>query len=187
MTTKGLEADLAQLMALEDSAADGDQLGLELFDDFASPVELLRESRKVDARRGPGRPKGSKSRATVDLVRLIKATKRPTLLAIKEMADLGVHELAAMLGCTLTEAWDRWYKVAELSAAYEEGRPTQRVELDVDGPVMPVLMLGAMPVRPDLVHGNPPGESDLLNVTEFGKVEEDQSLSDYDPVEVSRT
>lgn len=187
MTTKGVEAEIAAQLAAEgvDQAELG-QLDLDLFADMPSPVEQAAEARGV-VRRGPGRPAGAKNRRTADMVRLIKATKRPTLLALKEWADLPLDEFAAVSGIKdPAQAFAAWFRIAELVTAYEEGRPTQRVEVEANGAALPVLVIGSEPVRPDLAHGNPPTAGELLNVTDFKVVEEKQPVSDFTPVEVSQ-
>lgn len=170
MGTRGLEADLAALVAQDDvSDAGGEQLALEIFDDFVSPVAEQMQRRKVEGPRRPGRPEGSKGRANTNIVRLIKATKRPTLLALKEIADLPFDDFMTAFGFhDRDKAFGRWLHLAELVTAYEEGRPTQRVEVDGKGVAMlPVVLFGDPPVRPDLVDGNPPDDGAMINVTDW--------------------
>lgn len=169
MTDRGLNADLRALIAQDDVADEGEQLALEIFDDFASPVGVQLEHRQV-ARR-PGRPPGAKNRAGVNVVRLIKATKRPTLLTLKEWADLPLADFMKATGIEkAADAFAAWFRVAELVTAYEEGRPTQRVEVDgKGGVVLPVVLFGDPPVRPDLVDGNPPDDGAMVNVTDWEK------------------
>lgn len=154
-----------------DEPAAGDQLDLGIFDDFESPISVQMADKGVGIRR-PGRPKGSKNRTNVNVVQLIKATKRPTLLALKELAELSLDDFAKVTGITkAAEVFDRWMRVAELVAAYEEGRPTARVELDAKGgPIMPVVVFGDVPVRPDLVDGNPPDDGAMIDVTDWREI-----------------
>lgn len=167
MTDRGLHADLRAIIDQDDVEDAGDQLSLEIFDDFESPVAQRLADRDVPMRR-PGRPKGSKNRAGLNVVSLIKATKRPALLALKEWSDLNLTEFMQATGIAKPkEAFDSWLRVTELVAAYEEGRPTQRVELDGVGVVLPVAIFGDMPVRPDLVAGNPPIEGEAVEVTDW--------------------
>ncbi|WP_298161122.1 hypothetical protein [Brevundimonas sp.] len=167
MTDRGLHADLRAIIDQDDLVDDGDQLSLEIFDDFASPVADRLADRDVAIRR-PGRPKGSKNRAGLNVVSLIKATKRPGLLALKEWSDLNLTEFMQATGITKPkDAFDSWLRVTELVVAYEEGRPTQRVELDGKVAVLPVAIFGDAPVRPDLVAGNPPIEGEAVEVTDW--------------------
>lgn len=168
MSERGLHADIAALISADDVPEAGDQLDLGIFDDFASPVEERLAERGVAIRR-PGRPKGSKTRTNLNVVQLIKATKRPTLLALKEWADLNLTDFMAATGINDAQAaFAAWFKIAELVTAYEEGRPAQRVELDAKGgPILPVVLFGDMPVRPDLVNGNPPDDGAMINVTDW--------------------
>lgn len=167
MTDRGLHADLRAIIDQDDVIDEGDQLSLEIFDDFESPVAQRLADRDVAIRR-PGRPKGSKNRAGLNVVQLIKATKRPALLALKEWSDLNLTDFMAATGITKPkDAFDSWLRVTELVVAYEEGKPTQRIELDGAGVVMPVAIFGDMPVRPDLVAGNPPIEGEAVEVTDW--------------------
>ena len=168
MAERGLQADLAALLADDDEPEAGEQLDLGVFDDFVSPVAEQASARGVAIRRA-GRPKGSKTRTNLDVVKLIKATKRPTLLGIKELADLTLDEFITWSGIgDRKDAFDRWWKVQELSAAYEEGRPAARVELTgKGGAALPIAIFGDIPVRPDLVDGNPPDDARLINVTDW--------------------
>jgi hypothetical protein len=178
MGERGLHADLKALITADDVPAEGDQLDLGIFDDFTSPVAERLADRGVAIRR-PGRPQGSKSRTNLNIVQLIRATKRPTLLTLKEWADLNLTEFMAATGISdAGAAWHAWFKVAELVTAYEEGRPAQRLEMDVKGggPIMPVVVFGDVPVRPDLVEGNGPRDDQLLNVTTWS----DASTNDTD-------
>lgn len=176
MSERGLHADLRALIDAGDEPAAGDQLDLGIFDDFESPVQAQMAARDVAIRR-PGRPQGSKTRTNVNIVRLIRATKRPTLLALKELADLSLDDFARATGITKpAEVFDRWMKVAELVTAYEEGRPTARVEIDAKGgPVMPVVVFGDVPVRPDLVDGNPPDDGAMIDVTDWREISENDA------------
>lgn len=172
MAIRGLEADVAALIAQDDvSDAGGEQLALEIFDDFASPVDVQLQHRNVSRR--PGRPPGSKTRTGLNIVQLIKATKRPTLLALKEWADLPLTDFMAASGISKpAEAFAAWFRIAELVTAYEEGRPTQRVELDGKVAVLPVVLFGDAPVRPDLVDGNPPDDGAMIDVTHWKSPDE---------------
>lgn len=122
--------------------------------------------------RRPGRPRGSKTRTGLDVVKLIKATKRPTLLAIKEIADMTPDEFKAWSGIGDTkEAYDRWWKAVELASAYEEGRPAARVELTGKGGApLPVAIFGDVPVRPDLANGNGPEDGRLIEATDWSVI-----------------
>jgi len=180
MGTRGLEADLAELIASDDvSPAGGEQLGLEIFDDFVSPVAEQLEHRGVARTGRPGRPEGAKSRQNLNIVRLLKATRRPTLLALKEWAELPLSDFMRATGISdPVDAFSAWFRVAELVTAYEEGRPTQRVELDATvRPALPVVVFGDPPVRPDLVDGNPPDDGAMINVTNW----ESQGKSEGSP------
>lgn len=168
MSERGLQAELATLIAQDDaSSAGGEQLGLDIFDDFVSPVAEQLKYRGVARTGRPGRPEGAKGRQGMNLVRLLKATRRPTLLALKEWAELPLSDFMRATGIgDPVDAFVAWFKVAELVTAYEEGRPTQRVELDATGVVaLPVVLFGDPPVRPDLVDGNPPDDGSMINVT----------------------
>lgn len=182
MSTRGLEADVAALIAQDDvSPAGGEQLALEIFDDFVSPVAQQLAHKNVAGTGRPGRPPGSKGRKNSDIVRLIKATKRPTLLALKEWADLPLHEFIAASGITdADKAFSAWFRIAELITAYEEGRPIARVELDAKVQMLPVVLFGDTPVRPDLVDGNPPDDGDMLNVTDWKSPDETEGSQDGD-------
>ena len=185
MGERGLQAEVAALIRAEEPADDGEQLTLAVFDDFASPVEDQAHHRGVAARR-PGRPEGSKTRANLNIVRLIKATKRPTLLALKEWADMSLHEFQRATGISdPAAAWSAWFRVAELVTAYEEGRPSQRVELTGEGGApLPVVVFGDLPVRPDLVDGNAPDDGAMINVTDWtSTVDKDASTNDAEQVE----
>lgn len=173
MTTHGLEAEVRAALAAEGGDAGASSAQLDLgFDDLPSPIALQAESVGLALR--PGRPRGSRNRSTLDVVQLIKATKRPTLLALKELADLTIDEFVKVSGISdRDKAFARWLQIAELVTAYEEGRPTQRVE--VAGEVaLPVVVMTMEPVRPDLVNGNPPTEGEMLDVTDFTVVQENQ-------------
>lgn len=181
MTDRGLHADLRAIIDQDDLVDDGDQLSLAMFDDFESPVHRRATDRGVRTGR-PGRPEGSKNRATLNIVRLIKATKRPTLLALKEWADMDLTDFMMATGISdADKAFSAWFRVAELCAAYEEGRPTQRVELDGKVAVLPVAIFGDAPVRPDLAEGNPPIEGEAVEVTDW------TSTNDMDQDEGSST
>jgi hypothetical protein len=181
MGERGLQADLAELIAQDDvSCAGGEQLALEIFDDFVSPVDVQLQHKSV-ARRGPGRPPGSKTRTGLNIVQLIKSTKRPTLLALKEWADLPLVDFMKASGIEKpAEAFSAWFRIAELVTAYEEGRPTQRVELDGKVAVLPVVLFGDAPVRPDLVGGNPPEDGAMINVTDWEKRAKSDASPDGD-------
>jgi hypothetical protein len=180
MSTRGLEADVAALIAQDDvSPAGGEQLALEIFDDFLSPVAEQLARRHV--RRGPGRPPGSKNRDNVNTIRLIKASKRPSILTLKEIVDLPFDDFMAAYAFTDREkAFGHWRSLLELMVAYEEGRPTQRVELDGKVELLPVVLFGDTPVRPDLVDGNPPDDGDMLNVTDWKNPDDTEGSQDDD-------
>lgn len=172
MAVRGLEADLAALIASDDvEVAGGEQLGLEIFDDFVSPVAEQLERRGVVRTGRPGRPLGAKGRTNANVVRLIKATKRPTLLALKEVVDLPFDDFMAYFRMTDPHKGAKlWASLSLEVTAYEEGRPTQRVELDAQvRPALPVVVFGDPPVRPDLVDGNPPDDGAMINVTDWEK------------------
>lgn len=181
MGERGLQADLAELIAQDDvSCAGGEQLALEIFDDFVSPVDVQLQAKNV-ARRGPGRPPGSKTRTGLNIVQLIKSTKRPTLLALKEWADLPLVDFIKASGIEKpAEAFAAWFRIAELVTAYEEGRPTQRVEMDGKLAVLPVVLFGDAPVRPDLVDGNPPDDGAMINVTKWESPDKSEGSPDGD-------
>lgn len=173
MADEGLRAQIEVMVSAEAGAAGGggEQLGLELFDGFDSPVEVLRaDTSALPERRGPGRPPGSPNRKNLDLVRLIRETKRPTLLAIKEIADTSPSDLARMLRCSRLEAFDRWKWAAELMAAYEEGRPIARVDLTSGGERLPTVVFVDQAVDPALAMGNPPIEGEARAVVDFTQV-----------------
>ncbi len=145
------------------AATAADQLDLGIFDDMPSPVGVALEAKGIEPRRVGQR---GKSRKNLDVVQLIKATKRPTLLALKELADLPLPDFARLLGCKPIEAFDRWYRIAELCAAYEEGRPTQRVAIDPGAGGLPVVVFAGMAVDPTLAGGNPPVDVEFEEVLE---------------------
>lgn len=177
MSSQSLEAQIRAAVVAEDGSSAGGQLSLEIFEDQPSPVEVQLRARGVEAR-GRGRPQGSKDRRNVDLVKLIKATKRPTLLAMKEWVDLPFDEFVRATGMENREkAFGHWRALAELVAAYEEGRPTQRIEVD-GGVGVPLVVFAEMPVRDDLAHGNPPEEADAIDVVDFSVVDMDASTND---------
>jgi len=171
MSSDSLEAQIRAAVVAEEGSSSADQLSLEIFDDVPSPVAVQLERRKVRA--GPGRPPGSKDRRNVDLVRLIKATKRPTLLAMKELVDLPFDDFVKATGISNRDkAFGHWRALAELCAAYEEGRPTQRVELGGEVSV-PLVAFFEQPVRADLVNGNPPAAAGSIDVVDFTVVDKD--------------
>ncbi len=176
MTVKGTEAEIRALVAADMDGAAAEAAEFALFDDLVSPVALLAEHRGVPER-GRGRPAGSKSRATADLVRYIRATRRPALLVLQDWAEQPVHELAAMLGCKLLEAADFQRKVIADLLPYVERRQPQALE--VLATITPVLVMTSEPVRPDLAAGNPPIEG------EAREVEQDQGFSFGSPEGVS--
>jgi len=178
MSSGSLDAQLRALAAGDDTSTAVEQLSLEVFDEFASPVEAQLQRRRVEARAGPGRPMGSKNRANLDLVRLIKATKRPTLLAIKELVDLPFEDFvqAHGLGSDRLGALNAWFRMAELMAAYEEGRPTQRLEVKGKG-LVPVVFFGGEAVDPALADGNPPDDA-AIEVTDYTVNDESSSTND---------
>lgn len=159
------------------AAAAADQLDLGIFDDMPSPVGVALEEKGIEPRRVGQR---GKSRKNLDVVQLIRATKRPTLLALKELADLPLPDFARLLGCKPIEAFDRWYRVAELVTAYEEGRPTQRLALEPGAGGLPVVVFAGMAVDPRLAGGNPPVD------VEFEEVQENQGLDDGEADQVSQ-
>ena len=177
MSERGLQADIKALLAADAEPSEGDQLDLGIFDDFVSPVAEQQLARAVAIRR-PGRPLGSKSRTNLNVVRLIKATKRPSILALKEIVDMPFEEFLQTFGFTDRDrAFGHWSNLLKLSIAYEEGQPAQRLELDAKGgPVMPVVVFGDVPVRPDLAEGNPPEDERAIDVTEW----RDISTNDMD-------
>lgn len=160
MTTKGLEADIRDLVAGDDVDPDAAQPDLDLFADMPSPIERQAEFKGVG--RGPGRPAGSSNRSSLDLVRYIKATRRPALLALQDVADMSWSDLATAMGCKLPEAAEFWRKcVAEL-LPYVERRQPQALELA--GAVgLPVVVWQSDPVRADLVNGNPPEDGEAID------------------------
>ncbi len=68
------------------------------------------------AKFGPGRPKGSRNRTSEDLAQLIQQIGGHPVLALARVQAMSVQEIKQMLGCTRTEAFDRWWKaVCELA------------------------------------------------------------------------
>jgi hypothetical protein len=92
---------LDEAMQLHADADEQDrQFGL-----FAEPETEAGKQRLVAYRRGPGRPPGSKNRRTERTVAFLLARHRDPREVLLEMAEANLADLAALLGCSLLEAF----------------------------------------------------------------------------------
>lgn len=131
--------------------ADGDQLPLFEVPTRAGDGEadaLLRArigaavARAEGERRGPGRPKGSGNRATVELRQFLLARGRHPLEAMMRWSMHTPDSLALELGCSKLEAFDRLvglqkelapYFAAKVQPTDEEGRPVPMMNFVIGG------------------------------------------------------
>lgn len=136
----GLKSALDQAVEAFEPDAPAEQVAL-------FPVEALAglPSGRFDrqaAMQGPrpkGRPPGSVNRATLANRDYILARRRSPLMVLADAISRSVHDLAAELGCSKLEAFDRQISAATALAPYLHGK--MPVEVQVSGQGLPVLML----------------------------------------------
>ena len=108
---------------------------------------LAEARRAIQAGERPrlGRPPGSKNRRTILVEKLVELHGDP-LEVLLMMANMGVYELAAALGCTRLEAWREKRAAAEATLRYvhspkpvtvEGGKGIIPIVFDLSGSVAP--------------------------------------------------
>ena len=99
-------------------------------------------ARAVEIRRGPGRPKGSANRSTVELRNYLLARGVHPLETLMRWALHTPESLAAELACTKLEAFDRlktvWaelapYFTAKLQPTDQDGKPVPFLQFIIGG------------------------------------------------------
>lgn len=74
------------------------------------------EIESAPAKFGAGRPKGSRNRTSDDLAQLVQQIGGHPVLAMARIQRMSIEEIKKTLGCTRTEAFDRWWRaVCELA------------------------------------------------------------------------
>lgn len=146
------------------------------------------------ARRGPGRPEGSKNRLTADLIRFLQARYRDPLLGIADIAATAPMTLARVMvpdGQAITEsavakAWDMWRACSFELAEYMHTKQPRALTITPDSaPLMNFLLhtdqltmqTGAMPASPDQVFGFSETQAkSMFSETQGGEVLDQQVL-----------
>jgi hypothetical protein len=91
---------------------------------------------------GRGRPKGSRSRSTQQLIKLISETGRHPVLAMAEIVSTPIDAIARTLGCTKLEAAEYHRKVMSDLAPYVAQRLPQAVQISGANAGMLMINLG---------------------------------------------
>lgn len=112
---------------------------------FKGPVRHVAKLREA-AKRGRGRPAGSKNRKSADLANyLLSMGYRDPALNLADLANATPGDLAAELSCDTVDAMELIRKAnAELLPYFHSKRPT---EIKVDKRIMGVMVLGEMPTE----------------------------------------
>jgi len=160
--------DLAKGLAAgsENPDADAEQLGLF---SGASVFGTVKDGDGNPKALGPGRPRGSLSRTTVQLVKLITSHGKHPLLAMAEIVSTPIDAIAKTLGCTKLEAAEYHRKVMSDLAPYVAQR--QPLALQVAGANAGMLVINLGGPMGDQVKGLD------MRVIEH---EQNQGLSDDD-------
>lgn len=127
------------------AAADDDAVQHELFAGSSVFGKLIGADHKPIAIGGRGRPKGSKSRTTQQLIKLISETGRHPVLAMAEIVATPIDVLAATLGCKKLEAAEYHRKVMSDLAPYVAQRLPQAVQISGANAGMLMINLGSHP------------------------------------------
>jgi len=133
---------------------------------------------------GRGRPKGSRSRTTQQLIKLISETGRHPVLAMAEIVSTPIDVIARTLGCTKLEAAEYHRKVMSDLAPYVAQRLPQAVQITGANAGMLMINLGGnldeavtgldmRVLEHDAGHGGGGADDD-------GESEENQGLSEGD-------
>lgn len=132
------QADAADLF----QAGRGEQLPLlpaVQEDDPAGEAGEVRDL--VEARRGPGRPPGSRNRSTEEWRTYILSRYRSPLVMLAETYSRPIAVLAAELNTSLLEAFRLQLAAAKELAPYVHQRLPQAIE--VEGKALPTIILAA--------------------------------------------
>ena len=121
---------------------------------------------------GAGRPKGSRSKSTKDLVKLIEATGRHPLLAMAEIVATPIDVIARTLGCKKIEAAEYHRKVMNDLAPYVAQRLPTAIEI-------PGANAGVLIINMGAPHGENPSLDQVFGrvLDHAEQVEENQALS----------
>lgn len=131
-----------------------------------------RASIAAAAPRQAGRPKGAKNKSTEAFRRLFLSKYQSPLIVLAEVYSRPVADLAAELGCTKLEAFDRQVKAADAVAPFIHGK--MPVEVAVTGD-LPTLVL-ADPATFAAAFGNVENQAlNLLDLTPVGQPEFDNA------------
>lgn len=129
------------------AAAAPAQLGLLDDGEPYEPAEDSTPFQRSIERRGPGRPKGSVNKRTAEFRDYILKRYGDVLTGLAEVAFMRIEDLAAELGCTKLEAFDRWLRCREALMPYVHAKmPT---EVAVKAERLPTLVIGAINVGGD--------------------------------------
>ena len=160
-----------------DQGEDAESVQHELFAGSSVFGRVLGDDLKPIATGGRGRPKGSKSRTTQQLIKLISETGRHPVLAMAEIVSTPIDAIARTLGCTKLEAAEYHRKVMSDLAPYVAQRLPQAVQISGANAGMLMINLGGN--MDEALRG-----LDMRVVEhvadEAGEDEENQGLSDDD-------
>lgn len=125
--------------------------------------------------RKAGRPPGSTNLATRELRKAMHAVGLDSVWTMARWALLTPEELAARLGCTRLEAFDR------LRALWAEIAPYQHARLaptDGAGNVAPMMVMAIGGTIADPAQHRPPWEHDRLGLAREAPIEQNQGLGE---------
>lgn len=134
--------DLAENGAAGGQGEDADGVQHELFAGSSVFGQVLGADFKPIATGGRGRPKGSRSRTTQQLIKLISETGRHPVLAMAEIVSTPIDVIARTLGCTKLEAAEYHRKVMSDLAPYVAQRLPQAVQISGANAGMLMINLG---------------------------------------------
>lgn len=83
----------------------------------------------------PGRPPGAMNRRTADVAEFVLSQVRDPLLVLAKMAEMGVEEIQAALGCSRLEAWQEKRHAAAAALPYLHRRMPLAVDVTTRTPV----------------------------------------------------
>lgn len=140
---------------------------------FAGEVAAGEAAAGPEGKRGPGRPKGARNKATAAWTEFILASGPSPLQFLAEVYRRPTYELAAALGCKLVEAMEIQIRAATQLAPYLHQRQPQALQVDGAGPALVLTVnLGAEPSQ--AVSGD-----EVLRLA--GEIVENQQVIDVDP------
>lgn len=134
--------ELAENGAAGDQGEDAENVQHDLFAGSSVFGTVLDADFKPVATGGRGRPKGSKSRTTQQLIKLISETGRHPVLAMAEIVSTPIDAIARTLSCTKLEAAEYHRKVMSDLAPYVAQRLPQAVQISGANAGMLMINLG---------------------------------------------